>query len=256
MGGYPFPVMSSDQATLENERRWEWGTEESGDRQLRSSAVVIGYYIAATDGELGHVEDFLVDDATWSIRYMVVDTSNWWFGKKVLASSEWITRVVWNESLLHVDMTREQIKNSPEYDPSGHVQREYEMKLHDHTASRAIGVIVGRADDRATVVRSARIEVTTGDVPAGVQPAATLPASTSGDATHDRGRHHRDTRSTTSSLPKSRPAGARPLAPNAAACHPDRHRPDRLLPIEQTQLARVAGEHWGLFGELFDASRK
>lgn len=131
-GGYPFPVMSSDQATLENERRWEWGTEESGDRHLRSSAAVIGYYIAATDGELGHVEDFLVDDATWSIRYMVVDTSNWWFGKKVLVSSEWITRVVWNESLLHVDMTREQIKNSPEYDPSGHVQREYEMKLHDH----------------------------------------------------------------------------------------------------------------------------
>ena len=54
---------------------------------------------------------------------MVVDTSNWWFGKKVLVSSEWITRVVWNESLLHVDMTR---------DPSGHVQRDYEMKLHDH----------------------------------------------------------------------------------------------------------------------------
>ena len=93
---------------------------------------MIGYYIAATDGELGHVENFLVDDATWSIRYMVVDTSNWWFGKKVLVSSEWITRVVWNESLLHVDMTREQIKNSPEYDPSGHVQRDYEMKLHDH----------------------------------------------------------------------------------------------------------------------------
>jgi PRC-barrel domain len=131
-GGYPFPVMSSDQATLENERRWEWGTEESGDRHLRSSAAVIGYYIAATDGELGHVENFLVDDATWSIRYMVVDTSNWWFGKKVLVSSEWITRVVWNESLLHVDMTREQIKNSPEYDPSAHVQRDYEMKLHDH----------------------------------------------------------------------------------------------------------------------------
>lgn len=131
-GGYPFPVTSSDQATLENERRWEWGTEESGDRHLRSSAAVIGYYIAATDGELGHVENFLVDDATWSIRYMVVDTSNWWFGKKVLVSSEWITRVVWNESLLHVDMTREQIKNSPEYDPSGHVPRDYEMKLHDH----------------------------------------------------------------------------------------------------------------------------
>jgi hypothetical protein len=150
-GGYPFPVMSSDQATLENERRWEWGTEESGDRHLRSSAAVIGYYIAATDGELGHVEDFLVDDATWSIRYMVVDTSNWWFGKKVLVSSEWITRVVWNESLLHVDMTREQIKNSPEYDPSGHVQRDYEMKLHDHYGRR--GYWSDRRDELTTGLR-------------------------------------------------------------------------------------------------------
>jgi hypothetical protein len=150
-GGYPFPVMPSDQATLENERRWEWGTEESGDRHLRSSAAVIGYYIAATDGELGHVENFLVDDATWSIRYMVVDTSNWWFGKKVLVSSEWITRVVWNESLLHVDMTREQIKNSPEYDPSGHVQRDYEMKLHDHYGRP--GYWSGRRPHRVTTGR-------------------------------------------------------------------------------------------------------
>jgi hypothetical protein len=93
---------------------------------------VIGYHIAATDGDIGHVEDFLVDDETWCIRYMVVDTSNWWFGRKVLVSSEWITRVDWSESLLRVDMTREKVKNSPEYDSSGHVQREYERRLHDY----------------------------------------------------------------------------------------------------------------------------
>ncbi len=132
-GGSPFPVMSPGRsATFEHERRWEWGSGESGDPHLRSSAAVIGYHIAGTDGDMGHVEDFLVDDETWSIRYMVVDTSNWWFGRKVLVSSEWITRVDWNESLLHVDLTREKIKNSPEYDPSGHVQREYETRLHDH----------------------------------------------------------------------------------------------------------------------------
>jgi hypothetical protein len=73
-----------------------------------------------------------VDDETWCIRYMVVDTSNWWFGRKVLVSSEWITRVDWSESLLRVDMTREKVKNSPEYDSSGHVQREYERRLHDY----------------------------------------------------------------------------------------------------------------------------
>jgi len=88
-GSYPFPVVSPGRsATLEHERRWEWGPQESGDPHLRSSAAVIGYHIAATDGDIGHVEDFLVDDETWCIRYMVVDTSNWWFGRKVLVSSE------------------------------------------------------------------------------------------------------------------------------------------------------------------------
>ena len=132
-GGYPFPVATPEPAaSFEHERRWEWGPGENGDAHLRSSAVVIGYHIAATDGDLGHVEDFLVDDERWSIRYMVVDTSNWWFGKKVLVSSDWITGVDWNTSLLHVDLTREKIKNSPEYDPSGPVHRDYEARLHDH----------------------------------------------------------------------------------------------------------------------------
>jgi hypothetical protein len=73
-GGYPFPVTSPGRATtLEQERRWEWGAGENGDPHLRSSAAVIGYHIAAADGDIGHVEDFLVDDETWSIRYMVVD---------------------------------------------------------------------------------------------------------------------------------------------------------------------------------------
>ena len=116
-GGYPFPVMPPGRATtLEHERRWERGPEESGDPHLRSSAALIGYHIAATDGEIGHVEDFLVDDETWLIHYMVVDTSNWWFGRKVLVASEWITSVDWSQSLLHVNRTREGIKNSSEYD--------------------------------------------------------------------------------------------------------------------------------------------
>ena len=92
----------------------------------------MAYHIAAVDGDIGHVEDFLMDEKTWSIHYLVVDTRNWWFGKRVLVSSEWITNVDWNEALLHVNLTREQIKSSPEYDPSTPVQRDYEARLHDH----------------------------------------------------------------------------------------------------------------------------
>jgi len=55
-----------------------------------------------------------------------------WLGKRVLVSSEWVTNVDWNESLIHVDVTRGRIKAGPEYDPSGPVLRDYEARLHDH----------------------------------------------------------------------------------------------------------------------------
>jgi quercetin dioxygenase-like cupin family protein/uncharacterized protein YrrD len=130
---YPYPFLAPDRGTnFEQERRWTQELGRAGDPHLRSSATVIGYHVAATDGDIGHVKDFLMDESTWAIRYLVVDTSNWWFGKKVLVSPEWVTGVDWNESLVHVDLTRERIKNSPEYDRSGLVERDYEVRLHDH----------------------------------------------------------------------------------------------------------------------------
>jgi sporulation protein YlmC with PRC-barrel domain len=54
---------------------------------LRSTQAVSGYNIYATDGEIGHVEDFIIDDRTWTIRYLIINTSNWWAGKKVASST-------------------------------------------------------------------------------------------------------------------------------------------------------------------------
>jgi hypothetical protein len=102
-----------------------------GDRHLRSASAVTGYYIQATDGDIGHVEDFLVEDRSWAIRYVEVDTRNWWPGKHVLVSPDWITRVDWHDSKVHVDLTREAIKNSPEYDASLPLDRAYEARLYD-----------------------------------------------------------------------------------------------------------------------------
>ena len=65
------------------------------DSHLRSTWEVIGYRVKATDGDVGHVEDFLVDDASWEIQHAIVDTSTWWFGKKVLDDPESITVVNW-----------------------------------------------------------------------------------------------------------------------------------------------------------------
>jgi uncharacterized protein YrrD len=105
---------------------------EAEDTHLRSVAEVMGYHIEATDGEIGHVEDFIVDDESWALRYMIVDTVNWWPGKKVVVAPEWITGVSWSNSRVSVNLSREKIKNAPEYDPRTMVSRDFEDRLYDY----------------------------------------------------------------------------------------------------------------------------
>jgi hypothetical protein len=78
------------------------------------------------------VDDFIVDDTTWAIRYMVIDTSNWWFGKKVLLAPHWADSVSWAERNVYVNMTRQAIKSSPEWDATAAINREYETRLYDY----------------------------------------------------------------------------------------------------------------------------
>ena len=99
---------------------------ESEDHNLRSVDEVTGYHINATDDEIGHVEDFIVDDVTWNIRFLVVDTHNWLPGKKVLILPSWVDSVDWIKRRVSVDLPKETIKNSPKYDPSIPINREYE----------------------------------------------------------------------------------------------------------------------------------
>jgi hypothetical protein len=105
--------------------------EEANDLHLRSANKVTGYHIEATDGDIGHVEDFIIDGETWEIRYMFVATQNWWPGKKVLIVPQWIDRVSWDDSRVYVDLSRETIKNAPEYHPEA-FSRKYEEALYDH----------------------------------------------------------------------------------------------------------------------------
>ena len=107
------PPPAVDSTTREIEAR----IEQERDHHLRSSDTVIGYDIHATDGDLGHVQDFLFDEEDWSIRMMLVATRTWWPGKHVLLSPRRIDHVDWNEKTVAVNITRAEIENSPEYDP-------------------------------------------------------------------------------------------------------------------------------------------
>jgi len=106
--------------------------EPQGDPHLRSTEKVTGYYIHATDGEIGHVADYIVDDETWALRFLMVDTRNWWPGKSVLLAPHSITRVEWAESMVYVNLSRESVKQSPEFDPPQHLRVGAMSTLGDH----------------------------------------------------------------------------------------------------------------------------
>jgi stress response protein YsnF len=126
-GTNPYPVYtgSFDYNTTRTE-------EPSPEPHLRNVRSVIGNYIHARDKDLGHVHDFLVDDESWAIRYLEVDTRNWWPGKKVLVAPQWIQRVSWHEARVWVDLESDAIKNAPEYDEKRAVEREYEQRLYQY----------------------------------------------------------------------------------------------------------------------------
>ena len=108
-GPYPYPTRDREQWKESSQSKKGW------DLHLRSTGDATGHHIQALNGEVGHVEDFVIDDETWAIRYIVVDTHNWWPGKKVLVATQWIERVSWGERKVFVNLNRETIKESPAY---------------------------------------------------------------------------------------------------------------------------------------------
>lgn len=105
---------------------------ESSDPHLRSFMEVAGYHIQATDDRIGHLDDMIVEDSTWHLRYLVVDTRNWLPGRKVLVAPQWVTRISWDDRILSVDLPLETVRNSPELDYGQPVNREYELRLYDY----------------------------------------------------------------------------------------------------------------------------
>ncbi|NCC50476.1 MAG: PRC-barrel domain containing protein [Spartobacteria bacterium] len=123
-GLYGAPIMSS--APIQKPT-----SEEEVQTKLRSVREVTGYHIIAEDGEIGHLEDLIVDDKEWAVRYLIVKTRNWLPGKTVILSPAWVTGIAWSTKTFRFDLQREHIKNAPEYNPEMPVNREYEERLYD-----------------------------------------------------------------------------------------------------------------------------
>lgn len=125
-----FPISEAPMAPPPTPR--EIAMPKMEETYLRSTAEVNGYATAARDGEIGHVEDFIVDTQYWVIRYLEIDTRNWWPGKHVLVNPGWIEEISWTERAISVDLTREAIKGAPGFDPSKAIGRDYEIRLFKH----------------------------------------------------------------------------------------------------------------------------
>lgn len=132
MGAYPaMPPLTTPPDYTERHERVETEINPE-DVHLRSADTVKGYHIQASDDSIGHVEDFIFDDESWALRYLVVDTRNWWpGGKKVLVATRWIDRIDWSEQKVFTSLTRDAVKASPAYEESATIDREYEARLHD-----------------------------------------------------------------------------------------------------------------------------
>ena len=102
------------------------------DPQLRSCTTVLNHHVIAADGDIGRVHGLLVDERTWAIRYIIVNTGNWWLGHKVVMAPEWIEDVSWPDSILVVDTTRRSVQDAPAYVSVAHLDRSQEIGIYAH----------------------------------------------------------------------------------------------------------------------------
>jgi uncharacterized protein YrrD len=106
--------------------------QDASDPHLRSIAEVTGYHVYASDGTIGHIEDFLVESEAWGVRYLVVDTSNWWVGQHVLISPYAVKEVDWSDRHIKLDLTRGRVRSSPSWNKADPIDGAFEQRLHSH----------------------------------------------------------------------------------------------------------------------------
>jgi hypothetical protein len=126
------PAGESDEDRLESQKARARQDEDIDHPELRSVRDVTGYDIESTTGQIGVVDDFVIDDADWSVRYMAIDTHKWLPGKDVLVAPGWIKEISWHEHTVTVELGKQKIEEAPEYKRGMHISRAYEEQLFRH----------------------------------------------------------------------------------------------------------------------------
>lgn len=109
----------------------EAARHQDEDPHLRSCKALMSYHVQATDGGIGHVQSLLVEEETWAIRYLVVNTSNWWLGHQVLVAPRRIHGLRWYDAMVCVDLTRQAVKDAPPIDSAAQLDRTREIGIYE-----------------------------------------------------------------------------------------------------------------------------
>lgn len=100
---------------------------------------LLGFKIGAKDGEIGHVKDFYFEDNTWEIRYLIVETGNWFNHKKVLIDPQALLKPDWDNKVFPVDVSMDQVESSPDIDTEKPISMQQEIELYGHYAWQRYG---------------------------------------------------------------------------------------------------------------------
>jgi PRC-barrel domain len=106
---------------------------------LRKMGDLKGFAIGARDGDIGEANDFIFDDKTWTVRYLVADTSRWLPGRKVLISPIVVDQADPEGKRLPVSLTQEQVKNSPDISMDEKLSAQDEIKYYNYYGFPTIG---------------------------------------------------------------------------------------------------------------------
>jgi PRC-barrel domain len=103
---------------------------EGDDPHLRSLSAATGNDIEAADGAIGHLENVLLEDDGWGVRYLIIDTKNWRPGQHVLVSPYAVREISWSKKKVFLNVSREKVKSSPPWAPLDLINEAHEKRLH------------------------------------------------------------------------------------------------------------------------------
>lgn len=114
-GSSGFPVAPPEHLMQSEHGNRDSRSHNDDDPHLRRTQALNGYHIQTSEETIGHVSDFVMDDKTWAIRHLLVETGHWYSGKEIVISPENIDRISYEESKVFVNVTQQAILEAKEY---------------------------------------------------------------------------------------------------------------------------------------------